>query len=76
MEEFDSGAFMLILFFLSFLFFFFFFFFFFLLFRATPEAYRGSQARGQIGCVPQPHGILAESVTYTTAHGNARSPIH
>ena len=29
----------------------FFFFFFFCLFRAAPEAYRGSQARGPIGAV-------------------------
>ena len=34
--------------FFFFFFFFLFFFFFFLLFRATPTAYRGSQARGQI----------------------------
>ena len=56
--------------------------FFFLLFRATPTAYGGSQARGQIGAaaagLPQPQQlrIQAVSVTYTTAHGNAGSLTH
>ena len=53
----------------------------FLSFRATLAAYGGSQARGRIGAVaaglctpePQQHGIRAASVTYTTAHGNAKS---
>ena len=59
-----------------------FFFFFFCLFRATPAAHGGSQARGLIGATsqscqsilqPQQLGIWAMSETYTTAHGNARS---
>ena len=49
-----------------------------------PAAYGPSQARGLIGAVcscrpmpwPQQHGIRAASATYTTAHGNARSPTH
>ena len=49
-----------------------FFFFFFLLFRAAPIAY-GVQARGPIGATAQQHQIPAASMTYTTAHGNARS---
>ena len=59
------------------------FFFFFCLFRAAPMAYRGSQARGQIGAVaaslhpsPEQRGIWATSVTYTTAHNNAGSLTH
>ena len=54
------------------------FFFVFCIFRATPTAYGGSQARGanqSYSCQPTPqpqqHGIGATSVTYTTAHGNA-----
>ena len=43
------------------------FLFLFLLFRVTPVAYGGSQARDQIG---------AASVTYTTAHGNTGSLTH
>ena len=67
------------------LYFFFFFFlsFVFCLSRAIPEAYEGSQARGQIGAVnrqptPQPRQcqIRAMSVTYTTAHVNTRSLTH
>ena len=61
----------------------FFLFFVFCLFRTTPVAYGGSQARGLIGAVAasQHHshsntGIRAMSVTYTTAHGNARSLTH
>ena len=54
--------------------------FLFCLFRATPEAYGGSQARGWIGAtaMPQPQqcGIRATSVIYTTAHGNAGSLTH
>ena len=57
--------------------------FFFWLFRATPVAYGGSQARGWMwscSCRPTPEpqqsGIQAESVTYTTAHGNDGSPTH
>ena len=53
------------------------------LFRAAPQAYGGSQARGPIGAaarrpMPQPHqcGIRAVSLTYTTAHGNAESLTH
>ena len=46
--------------------------------RATPAAYGGSQARGLIGAVAThlQRGIRAESATYTTAHGNARSLTH
>ena len=55
------------------------------LFRATPSAYRGSQAKGRTGPVatiyatatqPEPHQIWATSTTCTTAHGNARSLTH
>ena len=53
------------------------------LFRATPAAYGGSQARGLIGAVtaelmpePQQRGIQAASLTYTTAHSNAGSLTH
>ena len=63
--------------------FFFFFFLSFCLFRVTPIAYGGSQARGsnQSCCYrptpqPQQRQIWAASVTYTTAHGNARSSTH
>ena len=56
------------------------FFCFVLFFRAAPAAYGGSQARSQIGAArcqpmpqPQQRWIYAASVTYTTAHGNARS---
>ena len=60
------------------------FYFIFLLFRAVPTAYGSFQARGRIGAVaahlPTPHpqklGIQAVSVTYATAHSNARSRIH
>ena len=52
----------------------------FCFFRASPTAYGGSQARGQIGAVaagliPQPYqcGIQAASATHTTAHSNTRS---
>ena len=51
--------------------------FFFWLFRATPAAYGGSQARGSnqsYSC--RPHQIQAVAVTYTTAQGNARSLSH
>ena len=45
--------------------------------RATPEAYGGSQARGQMGAVAtSPHHsqrIQAASLTYTAAHGNTES---
>ena len=51
----------------------------FLLFRATPVAYGGSQARGRIGATAaglhHSHSysqIWATSVTYITAQGNAR----
>ena len=68
-----------------------FFLFFFGLFRATPAAYGGSQARGLIGaaaaslhhsysCQPTPQlqqrQIQTESSTYTTAHGNTGSLTH
>ena len=60
-----------------------FFFFFFCLFRATPVAYGGSQARGQIGATAaSPHHshskgqIQATSSNYTTTHGNAGSLTH
>ena len=58
---------------------------FFLLFRAARTAHGGSQAMGQIRAAacwptaqpqPQPQQIWASSVTYTTAHGNARSLTH
>jgi len=44
-------------------------------FRATPTAYGGSQARGLIGAATaslhhQQHQVQAASVTYTTVHGN------
>ena len=53
-------------------------------FRAPPKAYGGPQARGLTGTVGaglhQSHSnageIQATSVTYTTAHGNARSLAH
>ena len=49
------------------------------LFRATPVAFRGSQARGLIRATaaglwqPQQVGIQASSTTYATADGNAGS---
>ena len=53
------------------------------LFRAAPEEYGGSQARGLIRAVAaslrQSHsntGSELESATYTTAHGNAGSLTH
>ena len=53
---------------------------FFCLLRAAPVAYGSSQARGwtlSCSCQPTPQPqqlkIQAASVTYTTAHGNARS---
>ena len=49
-----------------------FYFIYFLLFRATPVAYGSSQARGQIGVVPQPQ-MQAVSVTSAAACSNARS---
>ena len=59
------------------------FIFVFCLFRAAPAVYGGSQARGLIGAAadsstPQPQwrGLLAVSVTYTTAHGNTGSSTH
>ena len=59
------------------------FLFIFFLFRALPMACGSSQARGKIrncSCQPTPqpqqHGIWASaSATYTTAYGNAGSPI-
>ena len=44
-----------------------FFFFFFLLFRASPAAYGGSQARGQIGAV---------AARLDHSHSNTRSELH
>ena len=62
---------------------FFLFVFVFLLFRAAPEAYGSSQAKGQIGATscwptPQPQQlwIQAKSVTYTTAHSNTGTLTH
>ena len=57
---------------------FFFFFFVFCLFRAKPVANRGSQGLNRsCSCWPNPQPkqrrIQAASVTYPTAHGNARS---
>ena len=52
----------------------------FLLFRATPSAYGGSQARGRIGAVA--NGLHHSSVgiyqvlAYTTAHSNLGSLTH
>ena len=70
----------IIFFFLMFLTSFSVFFFFFVLFKAAPTAHGGSQARGlqSHSCQPQPQQrqIWASSVTYTTAHGNARSLTH
>ena len=53
--------------------------FLFLLFRASPMAYGGSQARGSnqsYSCLPQPQqcGIRATSATYTEAYGHSGSP--
>ena len=60
-----------------------FFFLSFCLFRATPPAYGGSQARGlNQSCSLQPtpqsqqRRIWAASVTYTTAHSNTGSLTH
>ena len=57
--------------------------FFFCLFRATPETYGGSQARGRnrsYSCWPTPQPqqdqIRAAYATYTTAHGNSGSLTH
>ena len=67
---------------LRFFFFILYSFFFFAFFRASPIAYGGSQARGQIGTTaepisqPQQPRIQAVSATYITAHGNARSLTH
>ena len=63
---------------------FFFFFFWSCLFRATPKAFGGSQARGQTGAIAAglhySHsncgGIRAASATYNTAHSNAGSLTH
>ena len=57
------------------------FFFSFLLFRATPVAYGGSQARGRIRATAADlrhshSNARALSATYTTAHGDARSLTH
>ena len=56
------------------------YYYYYFIFRATPMTYRISLPRGRIGAVtasltPQPEqcGIWAISVTYTTAHGNAKS---
>ena len=53
---------------------------FFSLFRATPEAYGSSQARGWIGAAampqPQQRQTWAESAAYTTAHGGNGSLTH
>ena len=54
-------------------------FFFFLSFRAAPSAYGGSQARGPVGTgtrVTASWNPSHTSVTYSTAHGNARSLTH
>ena len=56
--------------------------FFPLLFKVTPATYGGSQARGQIGataaCLHHSHSNSGPEppLTYTTAHGNARSLTH
>ena len=48
------------------------------LFRATPMAHGGSQARGQIRAVAASlhHWVQALSVTYITAHSNSGSLTH
>ena len=53
-------------------------FFVFCLFRALPTAYGGFQARGLIGAAAASlrHNQSNVSVTYTTAHSNARSLTH
>ena len=63
--------------------FFIFIFLSFYLFRAEPEAYGGSQTRGQIRATASglhhssgQHQIQAVSATYTIAHGNTRSLTH
>ena len=56
--------------------------FFFCLFRATPTAWRfpGEESNQSSSCRPTPQPeqcqIQVESVTYTTAHGNAGSFTH
>ena len=59
------------------------FFFFSLLFRATPMAYGSTQAMGWIGGIAaglhHSHGNVRSKLylqPHTTAHSNARSPIH
>ena len=53
------------------------YYFFFCLFRVTPVAYGGSQARDPVGGgATGLHGIRATSAIYTIAHGNARSSTH
>ena len=52
----------------------------FFLLRATPEAYRSSQAKGRIGTAAGLHHSQSNagsepSSTYTTEHGNTRSLI-
>ena len=60
-------------------FYFVFFFFFFVFSRATPVAHGGSKARGQIRAVAaglhhsHSNARSEHILTYTTAHGNARS---
>ena len=50
---------------------------FFFLFRATPAAYGGSQARDPIGATAYSNArIQATSATYSTAHSNAGSLTH
>ena len=51
---------------------------FFCLFRVTPAAYGGSQARAPRSCRPrtQLRSLRAESAAYTTAHCNAASLTH
>ena len=52
-------------------------FFFFCLFGAVPAAYAVSQARGLIRAVAASlHHSHSKAGTYTTAHGNARSPTY
>ena len=55
-------------------------FFLFLLFRAAFAAYGGSQARGLIGATAAGYATAratqATSVSYTTAHGSAKSLTH
>ena len=54
-------------------------FFFLCLFAISwtaPTAYGSSHARGRIGAVATAMRDPSASVTYTTAHGNARSLAH